>query len=78
MLGSRADCCPCTLAGPIIALAMGEKGVLSRLLAPKFGAFLTFGALSKGQESAPGQPLLADMRRRYRLQQQRADTQVQH
>ena len=55
---------------------MGERGVLSRLLAPKFGAFLTFGALSKGRESAPGQPPLEDMRQRYRLQRQHAGTQV--
>ena len=66
---------PC--AGSVIALAMGERGVLSRLLASRFGAFLTFGALSKGRESAPGQPLISDLRARYRSQSQTGATKVQ-
>jgi len=40
---------------------------VSRLLAPKFGAFLTFGALRAGKESAPGQPTLAQLRGTFRL-----------
>src|SRR5690606_27962622 len=32
-------------AAPTIALAMGEFGLLSRVLAPKWGGFLTFAAL---------------------------------
>jgi len=59
-----------------IALAMGEKGLPSRLLAPKYGAFLTFGALAAGRESAPGQPSLADMTQVYRLKTQKSDTLV--
>jgi len=51
---------------PTIALAMGEHGVMSRILAGKFGAFGTFAALAAGQESAPGQPTLAEMRQLYR------------
>ena len=40
---------------PCIALAMGERGQISRLLAPKYGGFLTFGALSLERASgAPG------------------------
>lgn len=39
----------------IIALCMGEKGQISRILSVPFGAFLTFGSLEKGKESAPGQ-----------------------
>jgi 3-dehydroquinate dehydratase/shikimate dehydrogenase len=31
-------------AKPLIALAMGEFGTMSRILAPKFGGFLTFAA----------------------------------
>ena len=64
------------LAGSVIALAMGERGVLSRLLASRFGAFLTFGALSKGRESAPGQPLISDLRARYHSQSQTGATKV--
>lgn len=43
---------------------------VSRLLAPKFGSFLTFGALRAGKESAPGQPTLAQLRSTYRLSNQ--------
>jgi len=39
----------------IIALCMGEKGELSRILGPVYGSFLTFGSLETGLESAPGQ-----------------------
>lgn len=45
---------------------MGQTGMISRLLAPKFGGYLTFGALSKGQESAPGQPTVQDLIEVYR------------
>ena len=36
---------------------MGERGLPARLLAPRYGAHLTFGALAAGRESAPGAPL---------------------
>jgi 3-dehydroquinate dehydratase/shikimate dehydrogenase len=48
-----------------IVLGMGEAGVISRLLAKKFGAFLTFAAIESGAESAPGQPTLKDFRELY-------------
>lgn len=63
-------------AGPVIALAMGERGVASRILAPKYGTFLTFGALSVGKASASGQPLLTELKGMYALPQQSASTQV--
>ena len=50
---------------PTIALAMGEEGVLSRILARKFGAFGTFAALEGGAESAPGQPTLRQFKDLY-------------
>ena len=34
---------------------MGNKGKLSRAFCTKFGSFLTFASLKKGEESAPGQ-----------------------
>lgn len=37
-----------------ISLSMGEAGVMTRLLAPKFNGFLTFGALDETRASAPG------------------------
>jgi 3-dehydroquinate dehydratase type I len=51
---------------PAIALAMGEPGVISRILARKFGALGTFAALARGAESAPGQPTLQEMIALYR------------
>ena len=64
------------LIGPTIALAMGERGLISRLLAPKYGGYLTFGSLSSGKESAPGQPTIAQLRDLFRLPCQQRDTKV--
>jgi 3-dehydroquinate dehydratase/shikimate dehydrogenase len=61
---------------PTIALCMGEAGLLSRVLARKFGAFLTFASLTTGAETAPGQVSIADMKRLYRWDAQNADTKV--
>lgn len=54
-------------AKPMVALCMGEYGLLSRVLAPKFAALFTFAALERGSESAPGQPTLEEMRSLYRF-----------
>jgi 3-dehydroquinate dehydratase/shikimate dehydrogenase len=51
---------------PTIALCMGAAGLLSRVLAKKFGAFLTFASLSTGAETAPGQVTIHDMKRLFR------------
>lgn len=59
-----------------VALAMGEAGVLSRVLAAKCGAFGTFAALARGAESAPGQPTLQEMRSLYRWADLRPATAV--
>ena len=59
-----------------IVLGMGEAGQVSRLLAAKFGSFLTFGARRSGTESAPGQPTLEQLRDLYRLPKQSPKTKV--
>ena len=51
---------------PTIALCMGEAGLISRVLAKKFGAFLTFASLARGGGTAPGQVSVGDMKRLYR------------
>lgn len=58
---------PAQIGRPTIALGMGEFGLLSRVLAPKFGGFLTFASLGLGRESAPGQPSIADLLGLYRF-----------
>jgi 3-dehydroquinate dehydratase / shikimate dehydrogenase len=60
----------------MIAISMGDRGVITRILAPKYGGFLTFGSVAPGAESAPGQPTIAQLRDLYRLPQQAASTKV--
>lgn len=67
---------PEQLQRPTIALGVGEFGLLSRLLAPKFGSFLTFAALRPASTTAPGQPTLAEILGTYRFRAVRASTKV--
>ena len=50
-----------------IAVSMGEAGVLTRVLAPAFGAFLTYGSLDAAQATAPGQVSARELRHLYRV-----------
>ena len=52
---------------PIIAVAMGELGAYSRLVAPSRGAMLTYATTRAGQETAPGQFTSRDLKCVYRL-----------
>lgn len=52
---------------PMIALAMGEFGLMSRVLAGKFGALLTFASVRDDSSTAPGQPTIADLLGQYRF-----------
>jgi 3-dehydroquinate dehydratase/shikimate dehydrogenase len=61
---------------PMIALCMGEAGLMSRVLAKKFGAFLTFASLHDEAATAPGQVTIRDMKRLYRWDALRPDTRV--
>jgi 3-dehydroquinate dehydratase I len=49
-----------------IAFCMGEQGKASRLLAPLFGASWTYAAMVRGQEAAPGQMTVREMKRFYK------------
>lgn len=46
----------------VIAMCMGEKGQISRVLAPSRGSYLGFAVLPGGRASAPGQLTLREMR----------------
>lgn len=61
---------------PAIGLAMGEHGQLSRVLAGKFGAMLTFASAETGAESAPGQITVQEMRHLYRADRVGPETKV--
>ncbi len=61
---------------PMIALAMGEFGLMSRVLAPKFGGLLTFAALRPAETTAPGQPTVRDLLSLYRFREINAATRV--
>ena len=61
---------------PMIALCMGEFGLMSRVLAPKFGGLLTFASLRDEEMTAPGQPTLDDLLNLYRFRSITATTKV--
>ncbi len=75
-----------TRAKPAIALCMGEAGLMSRVLAPKFGAFLTFAhagdaadaerAASRAAGTAPGQPSVEELVELYGFRRIGARTRV--
>lgn len=61
---------------PTIALGMGEFGVMSRILAPKFGGFLTFASLRDESTTAPGQITIEDLLGLYRFRSIKPSTKV--
>jgi 3-dehydroquinate dehydratase/shikimate dehydrogenase len=67
---------PMQLRRPVIALGMGEFGLITRLLAPKFGGLLTFATLRAEDATAPGQPTLSDLLHLYRFREIRPSTRV--
>ncbi len=61
---------------PTVAFCMGELGIISRILAPKYGSFYTFASLRKGSESAPGQLTLDEMEHIYRVRRIRPASRI--
>ncbi len=59
----------------VIALCMGEKGEISRILYKKFGCFLTYSCLP-GKETAPGQIPINLMKDVYRADKLNAQTKI--
>ena len=51
----------------LVCFCMGEKGKISRLLSPVFGAFFTFASLDKNYETAPGQMSIEEMKFAFNL-----------
>lgn len=46
----------------VVCFAMGNLGKPSRLLSPLFGGFFTIASLGRGEETAPGQLTIQEMR----------------
>lgn len=61
---------------PMVALAMGEAGIVSRVLGPRAGSLFTFACAEAGEETAPGQVSAATLRDLYRLDRIGAATRI--
>ncbi|KAM7521527.1 hypothetical protein LguiA_011429 [Lonicera macranthoides] len=59
---------------PLIARAAGDRGLISQLLGPKFGACLVWGSL--GSKSTPGLPPVASIKQVYKLENVNPHTKV--
>ncbi len=62
--------------GDRIVLCMGPAGVITRILAPKFDATVTFAALDDGAGTAPGQLTLQQMQSLYHAEAINTDTEL--
>jgi len=60
----------------VIALALGDAGLATRVLAAKFGGAMTFACLDPHRASAPGQPTVCELRETYRWESVGASTYV--
>ncbi len=60
----------------MIAIAMGEAGVLTRILGTSRGAFLTYGSLDASQATAPGQLNARELRDLYRIHRIDGQTEI--
>jgi len=60
----------------LISFCMGGKGEISRILAAKFGSFITFAALDEEKLSAPGQIKVDEMSRTYNISKVNKETNI--
>ena len=60
----------------LIAIAMGSAGIMTRILGPSRGSFLTYGSIDDESGTAPGQLTARDLRELYRIDQIDSQTQI--
>jgi 3-dehydroquinate dehydratase/shikimate dehydrogenase len=60
----------------MVGVCMGEQGIISRALGVRAGSVFTFGAATKGEETAPGQVTARELRDVYRIEMVDQATQV--
>jgi 3-dehydroquinate dehydratase / shikimate dehydrogenase len=58
-----------SLSAQVVGIAMGEEGLVSRVLGPRAGGAFTFASFSDGAETAPGQVTARTLRDLYRVDQ---------
>ena len=58
-----------SLSSHVVGIAMGEEGLVSRVLGPRAGAAFTFASPDEGAETAPGQVTARTLLDLYRLEQ---------
>jgi len=56
-----------SLSAQVVSIAMGEEGLVSRVLGPRAGAAFTFASFSDGTETAPGQVSARTLHELYRI-----------
>ncbi|CAN0899085.1 Bifunctional 3-dehydroquinate dehydratase/shikimate dehydrogenase, chloroplastic [Linum grandiflorum] len=61
---------------PLIALAVGSRGLISQLLGPKFGGCFVYGSLDEDKAVAGGIPTLSSLRKVYKLEHLNSDTKI--
>ncbi len=61
---------------PMIAMCLGEYGLMSRILAPKFGGFAVYASVDGKKETAPGQPTTNNLRSLYHFDEINSETKV--
>ena len=57
-----------SLTAQVVGIAMGEEGLVSRVLGPRAGAAFTFASYSDGAATAPGQVAAGTLNDLYRLE----------
>ncbi|MEP6570225.1 MAG: shikimate dehydrogenase [Acidobacteriota bacterium] len=60
----------------MIAIAMGSAGIVTRILGPSRGAFLTYASLDDENVTAPGQMSATELRELYRVEKIDRQTQI--
>jgi 3-dehydroquinate dehydratase/shikimate dehydrogenase len=60
----------------MIAIAMGPAGIMTRILGPSRGSFLTYGSLDDESATAPGQLTARELREVYRIDRIDRKTEV--
>lgn len=60
----------------MIAVAMGDAGIATRILGPSRGGFLTYASLDNQTANAPGQLTVEELRSLYRIEKINGATQI--